>query len=40
LSGKAERTEVDELRAKISKLERALRKKTIELEISGELSRG
>lgn len=40
LSGKAERTEVDELRAQVSRLERALGRKTMEVEIAGELLRG
>ena len=40
LSGKTERTEVDELRTQVQRLERALGKKTMELEISGELLRG
>jgi transposase len=40
LSGTQERTEVDELRGKVAKLERALGRKTMELEISGELLRG
>ena len=40
LFGKQERTEVDELRAQVSKLERALGRKTMEVEIAGELSRG
>ena len=40
LSGKAERTEVDELRARVSKLERALGRKTMEVEVAGELLRG
>jgi transposase len=40
LSGKTERTEVDELRAKVCKLERALGRKTMEVEIAGELLRG
>jgi transposase len=40
LSGKAERTEADELRRQVSRLERALRRKTMEVEIAGELLRG
>ncbi len=40
LSGKAERTEVDELRSRVGKLERALGRKTMEVEIAGELLRG
>ncbi len=40
LAGKAERTEVDELRARVSKLERALGRKTMEVEVAGELLRG
>jgi transposase len=40
LEGKAERTEADELRKQITRLERALGRKTMELEISGELLRG
>src|SRR3954452_23255069 len=40
LQGKAERTEVDELRGQVAKLERALRRKTMEVEIAGELLRG
>lgn len=40
LSGKAERTEVDELRAQVTRLERALGRKTMEVEIAGELLRG
>jgi transposase len=40
LSGKAERTEADELRRQIGRLERTLGRKTVELEISGELLRG
>jgi transposase len=40
LSGKAERTEADELRKQITRLERTLGRKTMELEISGELLRG
>jgi transposase len=40
LSGKAERTEVDELRAQVTRLERALGRKTMEVEVAGELLRG
>ena len=40
LSGKAERTETDELKARVAKLERALGRKTMEVEIAGELLRG
>ena len=40
LSGKQERTEADELRRHVSRLERTLGRKTMELEISGELLRG
>ncbi len=40
LAGKAERTEADELRKQIIRLERTLGRKTMELEISGELLRG
>ena len=40
LSGKAERTELDELRGKVAKLERALGRKTMEAEVAGELLRG
>jgi len=40
LQGKAERTEVDELRGQVAKLERALGRKTMEVEIAGELLRG
>ena len=40
LSGKAERTEIDELRGQVAKLERALGRKTMEVEIAGELLRG
>ena len=40
LSGKAERTEVDELRQRVAKLEQALGRKTMEVEIAGELLRG
>ena len=40
LQGKAERTEADELRRQIARLERALGRKTMEAEIAGELLRG
>src|SRR3954454_15576995 len=39
LQGKAERTEIDELRGQVAKLERALGRKTMEVEIAGELLR-
>jgi transposase len=40
LQGKAERTEADELRRQVARLERALGRKTLEVEIAGELLRG
>ncbi len=40
LSGKPERTEAEELRRQIMRLERALGRKTMEVEIAGELLRG
>ena len=40
LQGKAERTELDELRKQVSRLERALGRKTMEVEVAGELLRG
>jgi transposase len=40
LSGKTERTEADELRRQITRLERALGRKTLEVEVAGELLRG
>jgi transposase len=40
LQGKSERTEVDELRGQVAKLERALGRETMEVEIAGELLRG
>lgn len=40
LSGKTERTEADELRSRVAKLERALGRKTMEVEVAGELLRG
>ena len=39
LQGKSERTESDELRRQIARLERALGRKTMEAEIAGELLR-
>src|SRR5215216_1092041 len=40
LQGKAERTEADELRRQVARLERALGRKTLEVEVAGELLRG
>ena len=40
LAGKTERAELDELRKRNARLERTLGRKTMELEISGELLRG
>lgn len=40
LSGKSERTEADDLRQQVRRLERALGRKTLEVEIAGELLRG
>ena len=40
LSGKTERTEADDLRRQIARLERALGRKTMEVEVAGELLRG
>ena len=40
LQGKTERTEADELRRQISRLERVLGRKTMEVEVAGELLRG
>ena len=40
LSGKSERTEADDLRAQVRRLERALGRKTLEVEVAGELLRG
>ena len=40
LSGKTERTEADDLRRQIARLERALGHKTMEVEVAGELLRG
>jgi len=40
LQGKTERTQLDELRQRNARLERALGRKTMELEVSGELLRG
>jgi transposase len=39
LSGKAERSETDELRRQVARLERALWRKTMEVEIAGALLR-
>ncbi len=39
LQGKTERTEADELRRQIVRLERALGRKTLEVEVAGELLR-
>jgi transposase len=39
LSGKTERTEADELRRQVARLERALGRKTMEVEVAGELLR-
>ena len=40
LSGRQERTEADELRRQVGRLERALGRKTMEVEVAGELLRG
>jgi transposase len=40
LQGRQERTEADELRREIARLERALGRKTMEVEVAGELLRG
>ena len=40
LQGKSERTEADELRGQVARLERALGRKTMEVEVAGELLRG
>jgi transposase len=40
LQGRQERTEADELRRQISRLERALGRKPMEVEVAGELLRG
>jgi transposase len=40
LSGRQERTEADELRRQVSRLERALGRKTMEVQVAGELLRG
>ena len=40
LQGKIERTEADELRRQVARLERALGRKTMEVEVAGELLRG
>ena len=39
LQGKTERTEADELRRQVARLERALGRKTMEVEVAGELLR-
>ncbi len=40
LHGRQQRTEADELRRQIARLERALGRKTMEVEVAGELLRG
>jgi transposase len=40
LQGRQERTAADELRRQVSRLERALGRKTMEVEVAGELLRG
>jgi transposase len=40
LSGKTERTEADELRRQVARLEPALGRKTMEVEVAGGLLRG
>ena len=40
LQGRQERTEADELRRQIGRLERALGRKAMEVEVAGELLRG
>jgi transposase len=40
LQGRQERTEADELRRQIGRLERALGRTTLEVEVAGELLRG
>ena len=40
LQGRQERTEADELRRQIGRLERASGRKTLEVEVAGELLRG
>jgi transposase len=40
LQGRQEHTEADELRRQVSRLERALGRKTMEVEVAGELLRG
>ena len=40
LQGRQERTEADELRRQIGRLERALGRKTLEVGVAGELLRG
>ena len=40
LHGKTDRSEADELRRQVARLERALGRKTMEVEVAGELVRG
>ena len=40
LSAKSERGEIDDLRLQVRRLERALGRKTLEVEVAGELLRG
>ena len=40
LAGKTERSETDELRKQVQRLERTLGRKTMELEVAGEAVRG
>ena len=40
LQGRQERTEADELRRQVGRLERALGRNTLEVEVAGELLRG
>ncbi len=40
MQGRTERPEADELRREIAPLERALGRKTMEVEVAGELLRG
>lgn len=40
LSAKSERGEIDDLRQQVRRLERALGRKTLEVEVAGELLRG
>ena len=40
LQGKTERSEADELRRQVARLERALGRKTMEVELAGEFLRG